>query len=295
MVEPIFDLGEPLEQVTVFTPLGIRFWDPALDIQVCDGLIVTARPEGLRYPPITAFRTSSGIYAFSGLPGLHEVEYPSAPDRRPAVAARVLVTVCDGERRFLPAVFSVELPYQGVFPTGGQTSPLGAGPPGFYLFSAPTRPGTPALAVIRAQLTDQASKSAASYAVLEIQTPDNQTRYGLADERGCVAVLFPYPAFSGNLNGSSPVASQASMDFQNWPLTIRVRYEPPALQVPPGAQIPELRSIFRQSPGVMWTTTVVQPGQPVSQLAARLIFGQELVVRTEPESALWIGSSASVP
>jgi len=72
-----FEVYAPLERVTIVTALGIRFWDALLDAPVRDGLDVTARPLGQRAGGTVAFRTASGIYAFRGLPGLHDVEYPA--------------------------------------------------------------------------------------------------------------------------------------------------------------------------------------------------------------------------
>jgi hypothetical protein len=36
VLEPIFEFFTPVERLRVFTPLGIRFWDPARDIQVTE-------------------------------------------------------------------------------------------------------------------------------------------------------------------------------------------------------------------------------------------------------------------
>jgi hypothetical protein len=78
---------------------------------------------------------------------------------------------------------------------------------------------------------------------------------------------------------------------QRWDITIRVQYDPPALTLINGFDIPDLRSIFDQTPGVLWST-LVSPGLPASQLQTELVFGQELVVRTDSGSALLIGSTA---
>lgn len=298
MFEPIFDLFEPRERITVFSPLGIRFWDPARDTQVRDGLTVIACPQGSRHAATRAFRTLSGIYAFHGLPGLHDIEYPaqdSVPTTSPPEIMRFIVQVIDEQRRFLPVVFGVDLPYQGIFPTGTPSSPPGNSLPGFYLFSAPTRPRTPSLAVVRAQLeerVDAVTRQPAGHAVLEVEAPGQETWYGVADERGSVVVMFPYPTFTGTNGVSSPVTSPAGVVQQHWDLSIRIRYEPAALTFPNGFQIPDLRSIFNQAPGVLWSTLTTQPGQPVSQLSAELIFGQELVMRTDGGPTLLIGSTS---
>jgi hypothetical protein len=299
VLEPIFEFFTPVERLRVFTPLGIRFWDPARDIQVTEDLIVMARPQGRRHVVSHAFRTASGIYAFQGLPGLQEVEYPSgtsALTASPPAITRFVVEVTDAQRRFLPLVFSVDVPSQGIFPTTMLSSPLGSGPSGFYLFSSPTRPVMPSLAVVRAQLEEliePEQRRPAAHALLEVRIPGQPTAYGLADERGCVAVLFPYPAFIGASSGASPLTSLAAASPQRWVLSISVRYDPPALTVPIGSKLPDLRSICSQAPGVIWSTLVVQPGQTVTQFPAELTFGEELVLRTDDESALLISSAAS--
>ena len=50
-----------IERQTIFTPLGIRFWDPATDAQIGDGLRERAWPDGATEPVRDAFRTGSGI------------------------------------------------------------------------------------------------------------------------------------------------------------------------------------------------------------------------------------------
>jgi hypothetical protein len=291
-----------VEQVTIYTPLGIRFWDASLDVQVSDGLAVVAWPESRPGLARSAFRTSSGIYAFQGLPGMHDVEYP--PDDAvlsPLTATRFVVQVADTLRRFLPAVFRVDLPYQGIFPTNSPGSPPGGRAQGFYLFSAPTRPSTPSLAVVRAQLVDSAgdpaSRKPAAYAVLDLHVA-GQTWYGVADDRGTVAALFPYPTFTGSGVSWSPpgslwTGSPIAVTQQHWDVSVGIRYAPSTLTVPPGATIPDLRSIFSQPPGVLWPTLADYPGHPSSEIAASLVFDQELTLRTDNGSTLMIGGAGS--
>jgi hypothetical protein len=300
LIEQIRDLSSPRERVTILTPLGIRFWDPVQDAQVKDGLVVTAYPEGVRCTGTRAFRTLSGVYAFRGLPGLHDVEYPDDgfPDASPPVSARFIIRVFDRRRRFLPVVFSTDLPHYGVYPTRPPLSPPAGGLPGFYLFSAPTRPGAPTLAMVRAQLVERVSASVrrpAAHAVLEVEVAGGRTWYGVADERGAVAVLFPYPTFTIAAGLTSPAALPPVASAQSWNLDVRVRYEPAALTFSNGFRIPDLRSVFDQSPGRLWSTAIAQPGQPVSHTSAELIFGRELVMRTDGGSTLLISSAASPP
>jgi hypothetical protein len=297
MAELTFNRHRLLERITTFTPLGIRFWDPVRNMQVSDGLTVTARPETPHGSVTRAFRTASGIYAFQGLQGLHDVEYPeedaviasSPPQTTPFV-----IEVRDQLRRFLPIVFRIELPlpYRGIFPTVLPNSPPGGSPRGFYLFSAPTRSAAPELAAVRGCLVEAFSRRPAAHAVLEVEVNNGPTWYGVADERGCIAVLFPYPTSRNVLGTSPPGMLQTPLLQQHWDTTICVRYSPGTLVLPPGATTPELRSILTQAPGGLWLT---QTGPPLAELPGTLHYGQELVVRTEHLSVLLLSPGASPP
>jgi hypothetical protein len=284
---PTFQRFEPLEQLTIFTPLGIRFWDAALDQQVAGGLAVTARRPGLNQRAVRAFRTRSGIYAFRGLPGLRAIEYPTGDDDplggSPPVLTRFIVEVVDEQRRFVPAVFAVDVPFEGIYPTG--TSDPTA-PPGVYLFSAPARPVASSRAVVRAQLVERpegGDEQPAAFALLEVEVAGRPPAFGIADNRGSVALQFPYPRFSTALPNGSPPASADGTASQRWPIRIRVRFDPSALDVPIGASIPDLRSIFSQRPGAIQAGLGLSP-----ELATELVAGREVVLRHSPGSTFVI-------
>ena len=265
-----------IERQTIFTPLGIRFWDPAIDAQIGDGLRVRAWPDGATEPVRDAFRTGSGIYAFRGLSGLRDVEYPSEDGvASPPPALRFVISVEDRLRRFLPAVMRVDAPFYGIYPTAGATSPPDDSLPGVYLFSAPWRPAT-ALSSVRADLVRQSTGLPAAHAVLELEIEGSGTWHGIADERGCVAVLFPVPPFQATL-GSSPPGPQAPPHEQQWQVTARVLYDPATLETPAGAQQPDLRTILTQAAGAVWPAAA---GLPAAELAATLRFAQDLTLRT---------------
>jgi hypothetical protein len=289
-----------VERFSIVTTLGIRFWDPAFDVQVDDGLAVTAYPFGARRPATMAFSTPSGVYAFQGLPGLHDIEYPGGDPESPGslpAGNRFLIEVADGAARFLPVAFFVDAPFNGIFPTDSPQAPDAVAPPGFYLFSAPTRAATPLVALVRAQLTerlDATNEQPASYAVMEIDVPTGDTWVGLADDRGAAALLFPYPTFTGMSNASSSTLPSAAMAQQNWPITVRVRYQPSALSFPPGFSLPELRTVLAQAPAAIWTQRASPPGEALSSLSATLVFGQELTMRSAGESVLLV-SLGSLP
>jgi hypothetical protein len=297
MAEPTFNRQRLLERITTFTPLGIRFWDPVRNTQVSDGLTVTARPETLSGSVTRAFRTASGIYTFQGLQGLHDVEYPEEDTviaSSPPQTTPFIIEVQDQLQRFLPVVFRIELPlpYRGIFPTVLPNSPPGGSPRGFYLFSAPTRSAAPGLAAVRGCLVEAFSRRPAAHAVLEVEINNGATWYGIADERGCIAVLFPYPTVRNVLGTSPPGMLQTPLLQQRWDSAIRVRYSPVTLAFTPGATTPDLRSILNQAPGGLWPT---QTGPPFAELSVTLHYGQELVVRTDNLSVLVLSPGASPP
>jgi hypothetical protein len=285
---------QDIESRAIVAPLGIRFWDAAFDVPVSDGLAVTAYPQGLRSPGCTPVCTPNGIYAFRRLAGLQAVEYPDAD--QPGFgslppSARFLVEVEDSAGRFLPTAFFVDAPQAGVYPTSLPPAPGGAAPPGFYLFSAPTRPASPLLGCVRAQLSEIAapgdSSPPAAYAVMQIDAPGSATVIGVADANGAIAVMFAYPNFTGPAYGASLPTAAASAP-QSWPITLSVRYQPSALVYPPNSSLPELRSVLSQAPGVIWTQRSPAPGQAVKALPATLTYGQILVLQTAQETVLFI-------
>lgn len=276
-----------LETTTTFTLLGIRFWDVALDRQITDDLFVAAWPLTAPSRVTSAARNHSGIHAFHHLPGMRRWEQATGEDILavdPSDRTRFVIAVSDRQQRYFPVVFTVDLPlpYLGIFPTAVPTSPLATAYPGFYLFSAPTRSVTPGLAVLRTQLLEANSEQPAAYAVLEADV-HGQTWYGLSDERGIATILFPYPLFTSTLGASPPGGPPLSE--QQWPVTLRARYEPSAQAALPGAALPALNSLFAQAAASLWPTEMATA---VPQLTFTLIFGQELVLRTGTLSTLWV-------
>jgi hypothetical protein len=298
---PIFATLQPLEKVSVYTPLGIRFWDAAADVAVTDSLDVTARPPDRPDLTRTAFRTLSGVYAFRNLPGLLSLESfdPDLPagvhpiPASPPESYPFIVEVSDLRGRFVPVTFQVDLPYRGIYPTqptgdpGG--SPPGAALPGFLLFSAPSRELSSGLAVVRAQLVERlgpAQTRPASYAVLEVSAPGQPTWIGLADERGTVAVVFPYPRFTTSVGPLSPPVNLVGPRAQSWDITVRARYLPVSQTKPDTVAIlPDLGSILTQPAADLWLSA---PGPGQAELNVQLRFGQPLILQTAGTSELWI-------
>jgi hypothetical protein len=290
ILTPSFEFVEPAEQITIFTPLGIRFWDAALDRQVRDGLVVTARRAGTRQRAVRAFTTRSGIYAFHGLPGLRATEYPSddAAGSSPPDLVRFVIDVADQQRRFVPIVFQVDVPFDGVYPTGSSDP---TAPPGVYLFSAPTRPVVSHLAVLRAQLVERAAGGAeqpAAFALLEVEVAGQPPAFGIAGADGMVAVQFPYPRFTTALPNGSPVVSAGEVPNQRWDIRVRVRFDPDALAVPEGSEVPDLRTIFSQRPGRIQDGLGLPGDGSTFEFVTELEFGRATVLRHPPGSTFVI-------
>jgi hypothetical protein len=290
-----------LERVRTFAPLGIRFWDAALDVPVDDRLVVHAWLRGAPNPPVRAVRSPGGVYAFHGLPG-----QPRTPGDRPELEGEpreYSVAVDDPSGRWLPAAFGVTLPlgYRGEFLSAPAGSPPESGGRA-YLFPAAGRVAPPGLAAIRADLVDEATGAPAAWAVLAA-TVAGVTRTGIADERGRVTLLLPFPT-PDRLRDSSPPAAAGPAE---WPATVTARWEPGALRHlfperegldPAWAARPSLRSILDEQGGALLRS---EEGQDAAaEWADTLVHGRELVLRTALAGGghaptVWISAGAPSP
>jgi hypothetical protein len=276
-----------LEELEVFTPLGIRFWDPVLDRAIVDGLQVRAWPWRGAGRPTPAARTRSNVYTFRWLPGMRPVEhaYPdpgffgaSPPQRRAFV-----VSAEDGAGRFLPVAFRVALPlpYRGVFLAGAENGSPPAARPGVALFSAPTRPTGERLTAVRGTLVDADSGAPAAWALVRVDAPHGRVFRGIADAQGRFAVTFPYPSLEEGFAGSpGSFGNGTPLGERGWDIDVSVYYEPGRLTPLPGTPIPEYRSILDQRQGSLWSLPASPSDVPQSALALRLPFGRELILRT---------------
>jgi hypothetical protein len=297
-----------VEELEVFCPLGLKFWDPVLDRPIRDGLIVHAWPLETSSPRVEAFRSLSGVYAFQGLPGLRSVERPAPDDPEvaspasPPVTRRYVVEVLDPGRRFLPAAFEVELPlpYRGVFlagEPGGEGSPgsPAVAPPGFFLFSGPVRNRPPGIASVRGELAHAADGESAAHALIRVDLPGGVSHWSTADREGRFAVLFPYPTLVEELpplGGSPPeIVSPPPppIDERTWEITVTVFWEPAHLAPLPGTDQPEHRTVLTQAAADVLTAP---PGSPLPpsepSWTGVLGYGGEVIVKTAGSSRLWI-------
>ncbi len=295
--------GSFLEKSSVFTVLGIQFWDQVLDKQVTEGLQVMAHLANADYEPVVAFRTASGNYAFQGLPCLHDVEYPGAAapqSSSPLTTFPFVITVRDVLGRYVPMLFGLDLPlpYNGLFLSNETGSPGAAGHA--YVFSAPTRTSQVGIGSIRAELQIKETGQPAAHAAVKV-TIDGKQWTGVADDQGSVLVQFPSPLVQKLSLGSPPGSGQGSPMEMSWPVQVEVFCQPAKLRFPlanmadvvaPWDTTPSLKSILdEQQASLVWQT---ESGPPVPQWSGDFIYGQELVMRTTPADPSKVSSVLTI-
>lgn len=296
VINSVYGPGIPLEVSRTFTPLGIQFWDLTQNVAVSGDLVVTLRLINSAAPPLNATLTTSGVYAFFGLPGLRAAEYPVGSGQfGPSRTFSYAVTIQDTLGRYLPAVLVYTLDQTGAILVNGIPDST-RGARRAYLFSAPTRPVPPGVAAVRADLADQNANAPAAWAVVRVQiTGQTEIWTGIADDQGRAMVLVPYPLVDRLRLGSPPGSGQGNITGQSWPLAVQVLSSPAKLTFPMANQAgvvwpftitPNLKGILEdQQPATIWA----DPNTPTEQLAASLSLGQGLVLRsvqTSPPSTL---------
>jgi hypothetical protein len=297
-----------LDRLTLVAPLGLRFCDFTSGAFVGDGLDVQAYPSGSPTTKVAALANRKGVYVLHHpvlrrAPGPHELEHDEvAQDFWDTVPPPrdFVIEVNDNERRFQPFQFTASVPAKGIYNwTGFPSSPLAASE-SIPLFSSPVRSVPAGMAVLRADLWDESKNAAASWAVLEASMNSRVIARGIADEKGRIALILPYPpprAFAissppGFPLSSPPSASGLPLTEQVWPLQLRALYTPERpVSSPPNSfetksELPELRFTLSQPEATIWANA--ERTEPL--LEASLHYGQELVLKskaaTSPPSQL---------
>jgi hypothetical protein len=275
-----------LERDPHVTPLGVRFRDAVTGETVSDGLAVThpaTRPPGRA----RAVVTPSGVFAASGFPGLRAAELGAGDGAYwddPPVAGRYELEVHDTSGRFHSFRFEADLPARGFFELAcvrAYSPRLGEG--AVPLFSTPARIVPAGLGVVRADLWDADADAPAAWAVLEVTPEGGVTSVGIADARGSVAVILPYP--EPTALEASPPGGRRSLAEQTWSLELRALYEP----VAPAPAVPDLCDVLGQAEA----TLVAADSPPAPLTHATLEFGRELVVRTTGRPELLVVPAGS--
>ena len=257
-----------LDRLTIVAPLGLRFHDAITGETVGEGLSVLAYPANRRNATRSLFPNRRGIYVLHDAPGMRDLQsgagdddyWNNLPPRKDFV-----IEVSDDQGRFIPFKFTAALPARGIYEWNGSntTSPPSA-PRGIPLYSSPARTAPAGIAIVRADLWDPTRGSnggEAAFAVLELFDNDRFVARGVADQKGRVVVMFPYPApktFAPSSPPSSPVGSPPAangpaLTDQIWPFRVRALY---ATESPPQTSAvdsaPDLRSVLLQPEATLW-------------------------------------------
>lgn len=276
-----------IEQLTRNAALGVRFWDTAEGTSAIDGLDVSVFPRANPRVRVKAEVNRSGVYVAHRVPGMRTFEFDeAAPDALWATATLPYrVEVRDPLGRFLPIAFDAELPVRGLFtwlapwlsPPQPIVLPGDVGsPPQLLLervplFSTPSRPVPEPLAVVHAHLRELGTQRDAAWSLLGVSI-DGETRgLGLADARGRVAVLFPYPEPPRMSLASPP---EARNDF-TWQVDLTAFWSPGS----PPRPVPKIADLGDVFASLATPCTVIEsitsPGMPL-----RLTYRQALTART---------------
>jgi hypothetical protein len=277
-----------LERLTRVAPFGVRFWDPVLNHAITDGLSVTAYPfdNSARRSALTPNR--SGVHVLHHAPGLEAFTFGAGDEpfweNLPPVR-RFVIEVTDTQRRFHPAAFIAALPIRGLFGWDDpSTSPRSTFQPLVPLYSALSRSVPQGMAVMRTELWDARNDGPAAWAVVETQIERQGPLRAVADERGRVAAIFPYPEpVLGSVASplrSPPGDGSRPLTEQTWPVQFRVFYSP---RIPASRFLP-LDDVLSQAPATVLAS--LSPPLPLPEL--RLAFGKELIVKSQLRSELLV-------
>lgn len=275
-----------IERLSLVAPFGAQFRDEVSGRIIGDGLIVEAYPMGTPARRSRAYVNSSGVYAIRDLAGLRDFENGLRDEefRQGTLPTRnFVIEITDTESRFLPFSFTVDLPHRGLFVWQDSVSPPER-LPGVPLFSAPTRSVPAAMAALRADL-QQRDGTPAAWAIIEARSPEGKTFRAMADHRGRLALIFPYPEPVMESVGSppdvgmvSPPAGGRSLKEQEWIVELRAFYLPAS----PAPALADLRAALAQREATLWTQF-----EMIEMTEATLRFGQELTLRSiNPDDGL---------
>lgn len=300
-----------LERVTRVAALGVRFFDPVRQRIVSD-LEVNAYWAGSTRRPRTLHAGPSGIFALHSTgPEWSDLEATALTnafwDHLPAPRHARLV-VRDPAGRFLPFTLPAPVPPPAARPgklfvpdcllSSPASMPwdIDAVP----LFMAPAGPVPEGMAVVRADLWHLTADRPAAGAVLEVRFDGSLIGRGIADARGAVVAVVPYPE-PADFTPGSPGTGESPW-LQTWELEIAVATQADlAAWVPlPGAFATHQPYLdlcgaweqLRRPLATVWSSR--SPNQVMTTAVLRV--GEDLVLSTDvggsPSSRLLITPAA---
>lgn len=283
-----------LDRLTIVAPLGLRFHDTVTGAAVGEGLSVWAYPASRPNAIRSLSPNRRGVYILHDAPGLRDLQNGAGDDEywnNLGPKRDFVIEVSDELGRFLPFKFTAALPARGIYEWTGSSSPPSTTRT-IPLYSAPARSPSAGMAIVRADLWDPTrgpDGAEAAFAVLELHDNDRLVARGLADSKGRVALMFPYPppkSFApssppGSPLGSPPGASAPALIEQVWPFRVSAFY---GVQSPPQTSdaelLPDLRSALSQPIAKLWA----DEQQNDELLEVAVPFGQPLILKSRPSS-----------
>lgn len=255
------------DRVSRLTPLGLRFWDAVDRRFVCDrSLIARARRPGTVVEPTAAVVTTSGAYAFHGLPGLRDIESGAGDDafwEANPPAHELHVELRDLEGRFLPFTLTTRAPISGIlaWQCDGDAfesphSPASATRAPIPLMSAPTRTVAASHCAVRAELWDASDAQEsrwrpAAWAVLEVRFGGRLRARSFSDSQGRVLVPFGFPEIGPEIPIDSPLSAGGPRAPAEFSAELSVRWQAGASTTAP----PDLCATLSQTPATLWSDT----------------------------------------
>jgi hypothetical protein len=211
------------ERLTRVTPLGVRFWDvtqrtvasaaaieglsivayelpqevagvAALDSEEVAKSVANDKPRRLRM-----FPNPGGVFILQGAPGMSNVEFGAGDDSfwkqlsqdSPLTLRPFVIEVTDPRGRYLPFLFKASVPTRGLFVWNvGSPAETGGNVP---LYPSPAGAMPTGLVVLHADLYNPDAKAPAAGAMVEVWLNGDRLARGIADARGAVTLVFPYP------------------------------------------------------------------------------------------------------
>lgn len=286
-----------LESVSRKTLLGIRFWDPALDMQIRDGLRVTLFAVDNDRKVSQAFRTRSGVYAFNNIPGMLELETISndVEVNSPQETKSYVLQVEDLKRQFSKATLLIDLPldYNGIFLIDDNAASPNTAPKGFNLYSSINRNAASQFTFVRGELINRTTQEPASYALIQVQTDDEFSWFGISNEEGKFSVMMPYPFLSVSFGSSPPSSDGVRLFERTWDIELSVMYDPASREEIEGSDQPDYSSILSQNQAFVYTESPETDVGEVTALQTELIYGRDLIVKTAGFSELYVSPTGS--
>lgn len=286
-----------LESVSRRSLLGIRFWDSALNAQIHSGLIAVLHPYENSRKKVYASCTRSGIYVFNSIPGMLDAETQQDDQTQassPPETQQYVLEVHDPKGRFtsVAVLVTLPLPYNGLYLVDNDLGSPANAVRGFNLYSSITRAASSQYAFVRGDLLirDTEGPEPAAHAVVKVDTEDGLSWFGISDKNGKFAVMMPYPFLDISFGSSPPTSDGVRLFQRNWVVTISVQYEPLAQLRLPGSELPDYLSVLNQQQANIYEDL---EEEDEVDMAVRLEYGRDLILRTEGFSELYISPIGS--